>query len=91
MNKDMRSAEDKLLDNGYDGVTYFVDESYDNALVGVSEDGKAIYDFDLMVDNLRDKYGWSDIESIEWIEANTIRSLPYMGENAPIIMYKLLF
>ena len=35
------------------------------------------------------KYGWSDIESIEWIEFNTLRALPYMGSDAPIIMYPI--
>lgn len=33
--------------------------------------------------------GLSDIEAIEWIECNTIRTLPYMGEGTPIIMYPL--
>ena len=28
-------------------------------------------------------------EAIEWIEYNTIRALPYMGEGAPIIVYSL--
>lgn len=83
------NAEERLLDAGYDGVKYLVNESYDNALIGVSEDGRAIYDFDKMVDWLIEKYGWSDIESIEWIEFNTLRALPYMGSDAPIIMYPI--
>ena len=29
-------------------------------------------------------------ESIEWIECNTIRALPYFGEGSPIIMYPLM-
>lgn len=83
------NAEERLLNAGYEGIKYLVNESYDDALIGVSEDGRAIYDFDKMVDWLIEKYGWSDIESIEWIEVNTLRSLPYMGSNAPIVMYPL--
>ena len=83
------NAEDRLLDAGYENVKYLVNESYDDALIGVSHDNKAIYDFDKMVEYLMNKYGWSDIESIEWIEVNTIRALPYMGEDAPIIIYSL--
>lgn len=83
------NAEERLLDAGYEDVKYLVNESYDDALIGVSEDGRAIYDFDKMVDWLIEKYGWSDTESIEWIEYNTIRALPYFGEGAPIIMYPL--
>lgn len=83
------TAEERLLEYGYEGVKYLVDESYDDALIGVSEDGRAIYDFGLMVEWLMNKYDWSEIESIEWIEYNTIRALPYFGDKAPIIMYGL--
>lgn len=83
------NAEEKLLNAGYEDVKYLVNFSYDDALIGVSHDGRAIYNFDLMVDWLMREEGWSDIESIEWIEFNTLRALPYMGANAPIIMYSL--
>ena len=86
----MNKVEERLLNAGYDGVMYFENEDYENALIGVSEDERAIYDFELMVKWLMDRYGWSDIESVEWIENNTIRMLPYMGHKAPIIMYPLL-
>ena len=84
------NAEERLLNNGYEGIVYLVNESYDNALIGVSECGRAIYDFELMVKYLMNKYNWSEIESIEFIEYNTIRALPYMGEGTPIIMHRLL-
>ena len=83
------NAEEKLLNAGYDDVTYLTNYSYDDALIGVSEDGRVIYDFDKMVEWLIKKEGWTDIEAIEWIETNTIRALPYMGADAPIIMYSL--
>ena len=83
------NAEERLLYAGYEGVKYFVNEGYDDALIGVSEDGRAIYDFEKMVGWLINKYGWSDDESVEWIEFNTLRAIPYMGEGAPIIMYPL--
>lgn len=83
------NAEERLLDAGYEDVKYLVNFSYDDALIGVSHDGRAIYNFDLMVDWLMKKEGWSDIEAIEWLEFNTIRALPYMGKDSPIIMYSL--
>lgn len=83
------NAEERLLNAGYEDVKYLVDFSYDDALIGVSHDGRAIYNFDLMIDWLMEKEGWSDIEAIEWLEFNTIRALPYMGKDAPIIMYSL--
>jgi hypothetical protein len=83
------NAEERLLEYGYEDVKYLVNESYDDALIGVSDDGRAIYDFGLMVEWLMTQYDWSDTEAIEWIETNTLRALPYMGEGAPIIMYGL--
>ena len=83
------TAEERLLEYGYEDIKYLVNESYDDALIGVSEDGRAIYDFGLMIEWLINKYGWSVEESVEWIEYNTIRALPYFGEGAPIIMYPL--
>lgn len=81
------NAEEKLLDAGYEGIKYLTNYSYDDALIGVSNDGRAIYDYNIMIDWLMKKEGWSDNEAIEWIEFNTVRALPYMGEGAPIIMY----
>lgn len=83
------NAEERLLEYGYEDVKYLVNESYDDALIGVSEDGRAIYDYNKMIDWLVDKYGWTDEEAVEWIEYNTIRALPYFGEGTPIIMYPL--
>lgn len=83
------NAEERLLDAGYDGIIYLTNYSYDDALIGVSEDGRAIYDFEKMIEWLIKKEGWSAEEAIEWIEFNTIRALPYMGSGAPIIMYPI--
>ena len=83
------TAADKLMEAGYEDVIIFNGESYDDALIGVSEDGRAIYDFDLMVQWLVTQDNMTDTEAIEWIEYNTIRSLPYVGDKAPIVMYSL--
>ena len=81
------NAEEKLLDAGYEGIKYLTNYSYDDALIGVSHDGRAIYDYNLMIDWLMDELGWSDNEAEDWVNYNTIRALPYMGEGAPIIMF----
>ena len=85
------NAEDKLLEAGFEGIKFFVNYSYDDALVGVSDDGRAIYDYEKMIEWLMDEEGWSDEEAVEWIDYNTIRALPYLGEGAPIIMYPLAY
>ena len=83
------NAEEKLLDAGYEDVAYLVNYSYDDALIGVSEDSRAIYDYDKMIEWLMNKEGWSYDEAADWVNYNTLRALPYMGEKAPIIMYSL--
>lgn len=85
-----RTAEEKLFENGYEDILILKNYSYDDALIGITEDNRAIYNFDKMVDWLIKTENLSQEEAIEWIEYNTIRALPYMGERAPVIMYPLL-
>lgn len=84
-----QKTKERLLDAGYKGIKYLTDYSYDDALIGVSHDGRAIYDYEKMIDWLMNEEGWTDEEAVEWIEYNTMRALPYMGEREPIIMYPL--
>lgn len=91
MNK-LRTEEDLkelIEDFGYEDVLIFSEPDYANAFIGVSEDNRAVYDYDKMVQFLMDKDGITDIEAVEFIDYNTIRSLPYFGRNAPIIVYSL--
>lgn len=83
------TAAEKILAAGYEDVVIFENYSYDDALIGITEDGRAVYDFDKMVRWLVETEDFTDEEAIEWIEYNTIRALPYMGDDAPIIMYPL--
>ena len=83
-------VENKLLDNGYEDIIYLVNYSYDDALIGVSEDNRAIYDYDLMVKWLIENEDFNESEAIDWVDYNTIRMLQYIGDRAPIIMYRLI-
>lgn len=83
------TAAEKILAAGYEDVVIFENYSYDDALIGVTEDGRAVYDFDKMVAWLVETEDFTAEEAIEWIEYNTIRALAYMGDDAPIIMYPL--
>ena len=87
---DGKSAEQMLLDEGYEDVKYLVNYSYDDALIGVTTDNRAVYDYDKMVEWLMRTEGISSLEAMDWIDYNTIRALPYMGEDAPIVMRPLM-
>lgn len=84
------TAAERLVANGHEDAIVLENYSYDDALVGVTEDGRAVYDYTKMVDWLMMTQGFDQDEAVEWIEYNTIRALPYMGELAPVIMYPLL-
>ena len=81
------NAEEKLLEAGFEGIKYLTNYSYDDALIGVSENYEAVYDYDLMIDWLMREEGWSVEDAIEWIEYNTLRALPYFGVGHPIVMF----
>ena len=83
------TVDERIIESGYEDVIIFKDESYDDAFIGISDDGRAIYDFDLMVEWLMKHDNMSETDAIEFIEYNTIRALPYIGDKAPIIMYKI--
>ena len=83
------TARERILDAGYEDVVLFEYFSYDDALIGVTEDGRAVYDYDKMVKWLIKTQDFSLDDAIEWIDYNTIRALLYAGENAPIIMYPI--
>lgn len=65
----------------------FDNASYDNSIVGVTTDHRVVYDYDKMIAELMEDEGWSYDDAVDWVEYNTIRSLPYAGEMAPIIMH----
>jgi hypothetical protein len=68
----------------------FDNASYDNSIVGVTTDNRVVYDYDKMIAELMEDEELSYDDAVDWIEYNTIRSLPYAGEKAPIIMYHFM-
>lgn len=85
------NVEERLLDNGYDDVIFFTDFGYDSALIGVDVNNRAVYDYQKMIKWLVINEEFTDEEAADWIDYNTIRSLPYAGDNASIIMRPLYY
>ena len=67
----------------------FDNASYDNSIIGTTFDGRAIYDYDLMIIELMEDDNISEADAIDWIDYNTLRSIPYAGEKAPLVMMKV--
>lgn len=57
LNRRMKNAEQRILDAGFENVVILRDFSYDSALVGISDDNRAIYDFYKMVEWLMEERG----------------------------------
>ena len=72
----------------YEDAVVFNVPSYDNAIVGLSDDGRVIYDYDLMVKELTEETALTEEEAIQYLDYNTIRTLHYIEEHVrPIILY----
>lgn len=72
-------------EHGVEGALVFSEPAYETAFVGLSSTGLAVYDYDKMVQYLIDSGELMD-DALDWINYNTIRSLPYY-ENSPIVLF----
>ena len=75
-----------ITDLGYEDVTVFENYDYADAFIGMSDDGRAVYSYDKMIEWLMDNENLSYEDSVEWIDYNTIRALPYYPDG-PIVVY----
>ena len=72
------------------GMTMFTSPSYAAAVVAVTHDDRLVYDYNKMVECLMVDDDMTYEEAAEFIDYNTIRTLPYM-EKAPVIIMPLEF
>lgn len=70
-----------------EGALVFDNPAYDESIIGKTFDGRAIYDIDKMADELAADDGISLEEAADFIGYNAIRSLPYAGEKAPVVVH----
>ena len=83
----MGPRRDILNEIGLDESIVFENPDYDSAIIGYDEvSGRIIYDYDKMVEHLMDADNTDYEEAAEFIDYNTVRACPYMGEKAPIIL-----
>lgn len=75
-----------LADIGYEESVVFENPDYDDAIIAVDENGRVIYSYEMMAKCLMKEDGMTYEEACEFIDYNTVRSLPYYP-NAPIIAY----
>lgn len=80
------TARKMIEDYGYEDVIIYENPSYDDAFIGVTNDNRAVYDYDKMVEWLIEKEGMDYDEAVDFINWNDSF---YYGEGYPIIIHSL--
>lgn len=77
----------EIRDRLDDDALVFDNPAYDESIIGQTFDGRAIYDVDKMAVELAEEDGISLEDAIDFIDYNAIRSLPYAGNKAPVVVH----
>ena len=73
---------------GHEETIFFENPSFVKAIIGITDSEQLIYDYNLMIEAAMEEEQWEAEESIEWIDYNTLRTVPYMdAKGRPIIIY----
>ena len=70
-----------------DVAMVFDNPAFDNSIVGYTEDGNAVYDYDKMISELMKDDNIPYDAALDFVEFNTLRAIPYAGAGKPIIVY----
>ena len=74
-----------IENGGYESVKIFEDPSYETAFVGMTSDYKPVYDYDKMLDFLKERHGMTIDEAMDFIAFND----SFRDSDTPIILYKV--
>ncbi len=85
------STRDDIVSELEEGAAILGGEELDDAIIGVTTDGRAVYDYDLLVAIISETDKVSAEAAADYIDYNTIQSLPNMGALPPVIMTRLRF
>ena len=78
---------ERMCEMGYEDAGIFVDPDYAKAIVGYTDDGRVVYSYEGICQCLMDDNDMEWEEAMEFVDYNVVRTVPYMGERAPIIIY----
>ena len=88
--KNVEELREYLLERGNEEAAFFTNPDFIDAIVGISDNGRLVYSYSKMVESLMLRDNMSHEDAVEFIDYNTVRTVPYMGEHAPIILYHIL-
>ena len=81
----VEELQEYLGAQGHEETVFFEHPSFVKAITGITVSEQLIYDYELMIAAAMEEENWNVEEAVEWIEYNTLRSIPYMGQYHPIV------
>lgn len=74
-----------------DGTVFLEPEWMDKAIIGkaINEHSNEVlvYSYQALINGFIEHDGMDYESAVEWVEYNTLRAIPYMGEQKPIVVY----
>lgn len=75
----------------YPQTVLFDAPAFDNSIVGFTSCGNVCYNYDKMIIEFSHDNNCTHDESVEFIDYNTVRSIPYINNDyKPIIIYPII-
>ena len=85
VDKAIREAIDEWGKQHERAVMVIDTPAFDKSIVGISNDGRLVYDLEKMIDEYCKDNNCEREEAVEWIEFNTLREFAYY-DNSPIFI-----
>ena len=82
-----KELENYLSEQGAVEAVFFTEPYYFEAIIGLSQDSRLVYSYPRMVDSLMINDQMTFEDAVDFVNYNTLRSLPHMGNHAPIIVF----
>lgn len=93
----MKTPEEILEDNGYnindleaEETILFRNPDFSTAIIGVDDNNRVVYNYEKMLEYLVEYEDMDYEEAADYVCYNTLRALPYIHGNKPIVMYPLI-
>ena len=80
------TARERIENEGYEDVIIYDNPSYDDALIGITNDNRAVYDYDKMIEWLVTKENMDYEEAADFVCWNDSF---YYGEGYPLIIFSI--
>jgi hypothetical protein len=89
---ELNAIKNELINMGFENSILFENPSYEDAIIGISDEGRVCYSYSKMIESLANESDDEDaaIDAEDFISYNTLRALEYMPKDIrPIVVNDL--